>query len=347
MHEIAQIMLEAGCIVAINRDGGGSTTYVAKQEGEDKVSIVNRPSDGFERSIFSGLIIASTAAPSDIFERAALTAEHEYITVNAKTAISAKGISPSGTAAEIPEDATLELADASFGTLENGIFVPTKTGDAVIRMLYNGKSVGETTVHIVVPDNISFTATALATPYGKSSEIGLNLTYGDFEYSVAFDAADVEFTLSNNKFGVVYGLTFNATSDTTVTGSGTITATVVGTSVSATVPLNVGKGSEVLFDFENASVDGWGSFDYYNAGVSTVISVADAKNGKVHSGNYSMAYSVDFSQITYYEDYITSMMTYNAVSMKAHGLTKDADGAQMYGTMDDYADITGATGLGF
>ena len=347
MHEIAQIMLEAGCIAAINLDGGGSTTYVAKQEGEDNVSIVNRPSDGSERSISAGLIIASTAAPSDAFDRAALTPEHEYITVNAKTAISAKGISPAGTAAEIPADAVLKLADDSFGTIENGIFVPAKTGDAVIQMVYNGKTVGETTVHIVVPDKISFTSTALATPYGKSSEIGLNLTYGEFDYVVAFDAADVNFTLSDGKFGTVSGLTFNATSDTTVTGSGTITATVVGTSVSATVPLNVGKGSEVIFDFEDASVDGWGTFDYYNANVSTIISVADAKSGKVHSGNYSMAYSIDFSQLTYYEDYITSMMTYNADSIKAHGLGTDADGVQMYGTMDDYVDITGATGLGF
>ena len=60
-----------------------------------------------------------------------------------------------------------------------------------------------------------------------------------------------------------------------------------------------------------------------------------------------MAYSIDFSQLTYYEDYITSMMTYNADSIKAHGLGTDADGVQMYGTMDDYVDITGATGLGF
>ena len=347
MHEIAQIMLEAGCVAAINLDGGGSTTYVAKQEGEDSVSIVNRPSDGSERSISAGLIIASTAAPSDAFDRAALTPEHEFITVNAKTAISAKGISPSGTAAEIPADAVLKLADESFGTIENGIFVPAKTGDAVIQMVYNGKTVGETTVHIVVPDEIAFTSTALATPYGKSSEIGLTLTYGEFGYAVAFDAADIEFSLSDGKFGSVSGLTFNATADTSVTGSGEITATVVGTSVSATVPLNVGKGSEVLFDFEDANVDRWGFFDYYNADVSTTISVADAKNGKVHSGNYSMAYSVDFSQLTYYEDYITSMMTYNADSIKAHGLGTDADGVQMYGTPDDYVDITGATGLGF
>lgn len=94
MHEIAQIMLEAGCVAAINLDGGGSTTYVAKQEGEDSVSIVNRPSDGSERSISAGLIIASTAAPSDAFDRAALTPEHEFITVNAKNSDFRKGDKP-------------------------------------------------------------------------------------------------------------------------------------------------------------------------------------------------------------------------------------------------------------
>ena len=87
------------------------------------------------------------------------------------------------------------------------------------------------------------------------------MTYGEFGYAVAFDAADIEFSLSDGKFGSVSGLTFNATADTSVTGSGEITATVVGTSVSATVPLNVGKGSEVLFDFEDANVDRWGFFD--------------------------------------------------------------------------------------
>lgn len=32
MHELAQIMLEAGCVAAINLDGGGSTTYAARQD---------------------------------------------------------------------------------------------------------------------------------------------------------------------------------------------------------------------------------------------------------------------------------------------------------------------------
>lgn len=88
MHEIAQIMLEAGCVSAVNLDGGGSTTFASKQEGSSSVQVVNRPSDGSERSISSSLIIVSTAAPSDVFERAVLTAEENYVTPDASVAIS-------------------------------------------------------------------------------------------------------------------------------------------------------------------------------------------------------------------------------------------------------------------
>ncbi len=60
MAEIAQIMYEVGCVDAINLDGGGSSTFVAKQPGEDALSVVNKPSDGFARSVASSLMVVST-----------------------------------------------------------------------------------------------------------------------------------------------------------------------------------------------------------------------------------------------------------------------------------------------
>ena len=41
MHELAQIMLEAGCVAAVNLDGGGSTTYASRPEGSDEVEVIN------------------------------------------------------------------------------------------------------------------------------------------------------------------------------------------------------------------------------------------------------------------------------------------------------------------
>ena len=57
MLEIAHIMKEAGCVNAINLDGGGSSTFVARQPGDDELSIVNKPSDGNERRVSESLQI--------------------------------------------------------------------------------------------------------------------------------------------------------------------------------------------------------------------------------------------------------------------------------------------------
>ena len=348
MHEIAQIMLEAGCVYAINLDGGGSTTYVAKQEGEDSVSIANRPSDGSERAISAGLIIASTAAPSDVFDHATLTAEDEYISARSSTVISAKGISPAGTSAEIPADAQFVTNNGTITA--DGTFTPATTGDATIQMLFNGAVVGETTVHVVVPDSIEFSVATLAAPYGKDADITMVAKYGEFNFNVKCDVSDYQFTLSDAKFGTVDGFVFHATNDTTVTGAGTITAVFVGSDRTATVPLTVGKGSETLFDFEDEAdahhTSRWSGYDGYNAGIVTTCTPVTAETGMVHSGNYAMAYDMDFTQLTYYEDYTYSLMCYNWNDIQAHGFTTDADGVRQRGATEDYVDITGATGLG-
>ena len=348
MAELAQIMLEAGAKYAFNLDGGGSTTYMAKNEGSNDCVVCNRPSDGSERAISNGLIIASLAAPSNVFDHATLTAEDEYISANASTVISATGISPAGTAAEIPAEATLTTNNGTITA--DGVFTPENVGDATIQMVYDNQVVGETTVHVVVPDSIEFSVPTLAAPYGKDADITMVAKYGEFDFEVKCAPADYQFTLSDNKFGTVDGFTFHATSDTTVTDSGTITASFVGSNLSVTIPLSVGKGSETLFDFE-ADVDDhqtsrWSGFDGYNAGIVTTCTPVTAENGKVHSGEYAMAYDIDYSQLTYYEDYTYSLMCYNWNDIAAHGFTYDDDGVRQRGAEEDFVDITGATGLG-
>jgi exopolysaccharide biosynthesis protein len=49
MEEIAQIMYEAGCVHAVNLDGGGSTEMVVKEGNALKTQ--NDPSDGKSRPL--------------------------------------------------------------------------------------------------------------------------------------------------------------------------------------------------------------------------------------------------------------------------------------------------------
>ncbi len=290
MHELAQIMLEAGCVAAVNLDGGGSTTYAARSEGSDSVSVINRPSDGSERSISSGLIIASTAAPSNVFDHITMTAADEYVTPGTSTEITAAGVSPAGTSADIPADITYSVTN---GTYENGVLTAGAEGDVVLTANYNGSEVGSVTIHAVVPEKITFASSSMTVPFEKTVSFDISATYGLNE--VKFKASDFTFTLENADAGTIDGLSFTA-GDGSVTTS-KLTAVFNGTDISAETTINLGKGSEVIFDFEDGTTDnfctGYDKYNYYLPNGGTFV--ATEENGKVHSGNYSLGINIDYT----------------------------------------------------
>ncbi|MDK2821699.1 MAG: hypothetical protein PWP31_1664 [Clostridia bacterium] len=61
LYELAEFMLNRGIVAAINLDGVGSSVLAARKVGENFVSVLNRPSDGFERAVTNGLAVFSTA----------------------------------------------------------------------------------------------------------------------------------------------------------------------------------------------------------------------------------------------------------------------------------------------
>ena len=297
MHELAQIMLEQGCVAAINLDGGGSTTYAARQAGTDSVQVINRPSDGSERSISSGLIIASTAAPSNVFDKAVLTADSNYVTPGSTVNVSAVGVSPAGTYAEIPADVSWQLADSSLGTVAGGVFTSNgTTGDAVVQMVYNGNVVGETTIHVVLPDKISFEQSEITVPYGKSVGLDIKATYGLNE--VTLKNGDIEFALSDTGVGSIEGFTFTAGDGSVITS--TVTATVPGTEVKTTATITLGKGSEVIYNFEDGDVSNFdlGYVAYNYTLPEGKVYPVTKETGKVHSGNGAMALDINYGNST-------------------------------------------------
>ena len=292
MHELAQIMIEADCKYAMNIDGGGSTTFAARPEGEDDVKIINRPSDGSERSISSGLIIASLAAPSNVFDRVAMTAEDEYVTPGTSTNITVTGVSASGSSADIPAEVTYE---AENGTISDGVFTAgNAAGDAVVKAVYNGKVVGSTTIHIAIPDSIAFTAENFTIPYGKSAELGIEAKTG--LNVIKTKPSDFTFTVTDAASGTLDGFTFTAADESEI-ASTTITAAYNGTELTTSAGLVFGKGSEVIFDFEDGTTNGFGlSYSGYNYYLpNSKVFVANKDNGQVHSGNYALGLNIDYS----------------------------------------------------
>ena len=294
MYELAEVMLDLGCTWAVNCDGGGSTTWVSQRPGEE-LKVNNSPSDGAERPTTTGILFITTAPADGTFARANISAEGTYYTPGSKVEFSAFGTDLVGTPADIPADVTWQLADPSMGTIENGIFVSNgKVGKVTAQMVYGGKVVGEHTIEIVIPTEFSFAQAVMTVPFDKEVTIAFNATINGGLNSVILKAEDVVFSTTNDALGTFNGLKFTSVSEDNAPANlkSILTATFVhNTDLVATAELNLGKGSEVLFDFENPSdIDGWNIADVNgnDKGFYQNLSYATSINGQVHDGIGSM-----------------------------------------------------------
>lgn len=210
-YEMGEMMLALGCVNAVNCDGGGSSTFVSKREGETTSTMRSVPSDGSERATINSVILVSKAKATGEFDHAVLNSAYNYYAPGTSAEIQAQGVDAAGSPAEIPTAGiTWALSDASFGSIENGVFVSNGTkGDVTVQMLYNGETVGEKLIHVVDPDVFALALDETVLPYGKSMVIDFACTYGVDNWAVCVDGA-YTFTLSDASAAVLDGNTFIA-----------------------------------------------------------------------------------------------------------------------------------------
>ena len=211
--EIAQIMLDAGCVEAVNLDGGGSSTFAAKGEGSNDIVVVNRPSDGYERSVSSSLLVVSTAKPSTEFDHAVISADYDYLTVGTELEIRVAGVTSTGGAIAVPEDAELKVSDESIGSVVNGIFTAAAVGNAKVQLVAaDGSVLGSKTLHIVEPDELKFTKDNFNIIYGETEELPIEATYSG--NVVKINPNDVQFgylKITLQSIGEIEGGSVNTT----------------------------------------------------------------------------------------------------------------------------------------
>ncbi len=248
--EMAQIMVDAGCVIAMNLDGGGSTTFAAKAEGRDEVTVVNSPSDGYARSVSSSLVVVSTAKISNEFHHAAIYTGYDYLTIGTSLELEAVGVSESGNAAEIPEGATWKVSDDTIGSIADGVFTAIANGDVEVQLvLADGTVVGSRTLHVVVPDNLRFTETSLNAIYGVELEMPVEATYNG--NLVAMNEEDVLFLAENESVGVFEGLNFIGDETSGIRVTNVFAILLANDDLFATVRVCLYSSDEAVFDFDN------------------------------------------------------------------------------------------------
>ena len=245
-------MLDAGCVTAINLDGGGSTTFAAKAEGSDKVSVINRPSDGYPRSVSSSLMVVSTAKITNEFDHALIESEFDYVTVGTPLQLTAVGVSGTGNAADVPENAVWQLSDSTIGTVTDGVFTAAKEGEVEVQLLVDGKVVGSAELNVVTPTGLIFEAPSVNAIYAEPVELPLTAVYRG--NPVAFSVEnDVTLVLENNKAGTMDGLSFTGIESSGIRNIVVTAALTANSKITASIQINLYRADEAMFDFDQAT----------------------------------------------------------------------------------------------
>ena len=254
MEEIAQIMLDAGCVEAVNLDGGGSSTYLSKGEGSDTLQLVNRPSDGYARSVATSLAAISTAKSSREFDHANITSEYDYLTIGTSVQITASGVSNTGNAAPVPESAVWQVSDETVGSIsEDGIFTALDNGQVQVQLMLDGNVVGEKTLNVVIPDAMGFEKESMNLIFGVPTRLPLVAYYQG--NPVAFSESDVELMLDNEKAGTFDGLYFTPDEENGIRNVMAVAFLLLDPSYEtyALINLSMYKDGESVFDFDNVT----------------------------------------------------------------------------------------------
>ncbi len=317
-YEEGEAMLALGCKWAANCDGGGSSTFLTKRAGEEEFTMRSVPCDGAQRPTAHGIFVASNVAPTGILDVVNVTSDYDIFAPKTVYTFGTEAIDTHGYAMDMPAEATWSLSDASFGTIENGRFTSNgKEGDVAIQVVSGGKVVGSRTITVAVPEVFNLSATSTVVPYttaDKIRTITLPIVSMTGEANVYYDTNVVSVSLSNEAAGTLDGFEFTSTSDESISD---VDVTIKYNDITLTYAIAFGKGSEVIWDFEDGDKAGFMGFEeakqwsidnginnslvgtnplggQMNSYLSSVTNAVTEKDGgQVRNGKYALAWKLD------------------------------------------------------
>ena len=348
-YEEGECMLALGCKWAANCDGGGSSSFVTRRAGEEDLVCRCVPCDGAERPTKSSIIIASNVAPTGILDTVNIESDYDIFAPNTTYTFGTTAVDTHGYKMDLPAEVVWALSDDSFGTIENGTFVSNgKTGDVKIQIKLGDTVIGEKEIQVANPTTLGFTQASTVLPYGKSTTLAFNSFIG--EAKVFLDGSSFTFAQSNPSAGSLDGLVYTAGTNEAI-AQDVITATYVPTGDTYTFTIDFGKGSEIVWDFEDGELHGFlgqqdaydwqlahgvtTPFGYNGDGLNTLINkgqistdvsstafISSVENGgQVHNGQYALGYRFNMTQDAF--NHWTYAVIYNVSNINGDVVLRD------------------------
>lgn len=300
LDELATMMVELGAYHAVNLDGGGSTTIVAREPGSATAQLENRPSDGAERPVPNGLALFAPRGSGRLHGLWVATAldptrasgatnvapgRPDRVFPGLTRTLTAAGYDETfGPAAATPRWRT---STTPHGTVDrNGVFRGRQPGTATVTAFDRNvrDEIALTVLHPLARLASTKDQVALVGA-GESSTFGV-VGYDREGFAAPVEPVDVRLSYDQELLAITPG----ADGQFTVTAkrpSGSTLVTIEVAGVRSVLPITVGLNEVLLADFEDAS--GW---SYFGERATGAISPRPGREGT------GLRLSYDFTQTT-------------------------------------------------
>lgn len=251
LTQVAQRLVELGCVNAVSLDGGGSTTIGATYPDGGNLGVVNKPSDGSERKNSVALFLTTDLTPSGILSGVYVTPGEGLLLSGAQVQMSAQGLDSNYYTMPL-SGAPAWSVDSHSGTVdENGLFTAgSESGVTKVAATYDEASGAAALTVVSTPERIALsdaangqTLTALSVDPNGSVDLNAAAFYRTLPLTVrdeCFVWTVDEAVGTIDAQGVFTAAGKSASGNLTVSAGGT----------SATIPVSVAGHVNLLENFE-------------------------------------------------------------------------------------------------
>ncbi|MGY4688874.1 S-layer homology domain-containing protein [Salibacterium sp. K-3] len=235
IRDIARYMRDIGADRALNFDGGGSSTMVARQHGDEYADVMNNLAGGSERAVSSTLQAVSTAPLSDL-DKLLLSREDGVLLTGYEMQVSTMyGMDEYFNPVNVNPDNISWSVNSNAGSMEGMTFTAEQAGEGRIQASFNGEQVGSTGVTVTDTFdswNLSHSEVNLET--GETVDLSANPALADGQ-TLLFDAGRINWSVEGDAGTIDSSGTFTAAGES---ASGTITVELAGNKKEIPVEVN-------------------------------------------------------------------------------------------------------------
>ncbi|WLD94364.1 phosphodiester glycosidase family protein [Alkalihalobacillus sp. AL-G] len=280
--ELAHLMKEHGAWNALNLDGGGSSTLVARELGRGDINVFNSPSDGGERHVPNGIGIWSTAKTGNL-DGFQIEANSTRVFKGLSREFEAHAYDTAYAPIEVKAE-EVEWHGGEAGSFDGNVFHARQHGKDRIRAKFRG-DMTYSDIHVLgEPVELLIEPRQIGLEKGKSTTF---MVIGKDEegYSTYIEPRDVQLQYDENKISIEPNKDGSFTLTALEDGSASLVKAIVG-DLETNLGVTVGLRTEMAETFEDTS-DPWTFFRWpYEVGGSLEYVSTDKTDGNALKLNY-------------------------------------------------------------